>query len=207
MIQGNKSLKGVVNMKVKNIMSYPFLITAFIFALFNTINSTDYVSNTGKAVILPLFLIAIVDFLGKIKDKASQILNEKINISHADYREAKAIYQSIVGFEDVDTDGKIQGWKNIMEQSGDSCAHYHIIDIEIEKLYKWYIPVYILLFAFLVSSFALAQLDSWLAILSKINSDTITLWTFTLLLLDISMTEILAKKLIIFAERKISKKK
>lgn len=206
MIQGNKSLKGVVDMKNQNIMSYPFLIAAFIFALCNSIYCTDYVSNAAKAIIVPLFLIAIVDFLGKIRDRASQILNNKISISHADYREAKANYQFIAKLEHVDTQGKVQGWKNIMEESENCCIQYHLIDIEIEKMFKWYFPVYVLLLAFLILSFFLAQLESWLALLSKMNSDTITLWTFTLLLLDISLTDILANKLIIFAEKRNEKK-
>ena len=45
---------------------------------------------------------------------------------------------------------------------------------------------------FLVLSMLFAQSDKWIAILSRINSDTITLWTFTLLLLDISFTETFA---------------
>lgn len=191
-------------MKNKNVMSYPFLIAAFIFALCNSIYCTDYVSNAAKAIIVPLFLITIVDFFGKVRDKASQILNQKIDSSYADYREAKATYQFLAGLK-VDTDGKTQRWKDVMEQSENACVQYHLIDIEIEKMYKWYFPVYVLLLAFLILSFFLAQLESWLALLSKMNSDTITLWTFTLLLLDISMTDTLAKKLIAFAEKRNKK--
>jgi len=192
-------------MKNKNVMSYPFLIAAFIFALCNSIYCTDYVSNAAKAIIVPLFLITIVDFFGKIRDKASQILSEKIDSSYADYREAKATYQFLAKLEHVDTDGKGQAWKNVMEQSENNCIQYHLIDIEIEKMYKWYFPVYVILLAFLILSFFLAQSESWLTLLSKMNSDTITLWTFTLLLLDISMTDILAKKLIVFAEKRNKK--
>ena len=189
-------------MKSKNVMSYPFLIAAFLFALCNSIYCTDYVSNAAKAIIVPLFLITIVDFLGKIRDRANQILNEKIDSFHADYREAKATYQFISNMEYADTDGKVQAWKNVLEQSENSCIQYHLIEIEIEKLYKWYFPIYVILLAFLILSFFLAQSQNWLVLLSKMNSDTITLWTFTFLLLDISMTDILAQKLIIFVEKR-----
>jgi len=52
----------------------------------------------------------------------------------------------------------------------------------------------------------LAQSDKWLAMLSQFNSDTITLWTFTLLLLDISFTQTLANILISKIEKRVRKK-
>ena len=38
---------------------------------------------------MPLFLIGIVDFFGKVRDKATQIVASKIDSIHADYCEAK----------------------------------------------------------------------------------------------------------------------
>ena len=94
-------MKGGIITKVKNIFSYALFGVVCLLALINTFYTTEYVSNIAKAAIVPLFLIGIIDFMYKIKDKAEQILLEKISASHADYREAKAIYDSIVPFEDV----------------------------------------------------------------------------------------------------------
>jgi len=52
----------------------------------------------------------------------------------------------------------------------------------------------------------LAQSDKWLAMLSQFNSDTITLWTFTLLVLDITFTETFANILVSKIEKRVKKK-
>ena len=93
-----------------------------------------------------------------------------------------------------------------MEQKLVARTFNDFVYIEIDKLYKWFLPTYIAIAVFLFLSMLFAQSDKWIAILSQINSDTITLWTFTLLLLDISFTETLANVLINKIEKRVEKK-
>lgn len=196
-------MKGGIITKVKNIFSYALFGVVCLLALINTFYRTEYVSNIAKAAIVPLFLIGIIDFMYKIKDKAEQILLEKISASHADYREAKAIYDSIVPFEDVDTDGKVQAWKEEMERKSEICVKNHLLSIQVEKMFKWYLPVYTIFSLLLFLSMLFAQAHNWILFLAAFNSDTITLWTFAILLLDVSFTDFFANRLISFVDRKM----
>ena len=48
-----------------------------------------------------------------------------------------------------------------------------------------------------------AQAHNWILFLAAFNSDTITLWTFAILLLDVSFTDFFANRLISFVDRKM----
>lgn len=209
MIEWNIFLKGVIYMsdkKVKNIFSYVLFAAVLFLALSNSIHNTEYVSNIAKAAILPLFLIGIVDFFGKVGDKATQIVASKIDSIHADYCEAKTRCEDMELIGGLEETKNYQDWKNAMEQKLTARTFNDFVYIEIDKLYKWFLPTYIAISVFLFLSMLFAQSDKWIAILSQINSDTITLWTFTLLLLDISFTETLANVLINKIEKRVEKK-
>ena len=209
MIEWNIFLKGVVYMsdkKVKNIFSYVLFAAVLFLALSNSIHNTEYVSNIARAAIVPLFLIGIIDFFGKIRDKANQIVTSKIDHIHADYCEAKTRCEDMDVIGNLEETQNYQDWKKVMEQKLAARTLYDFVYIEVDKLYKWFLPTYIVISVFLFLSMLFAQSDQWIAILSRFNSDTITLWTFTLLLLDITFTEILANVLINKIEKRVQKK-
>ena len=162
----------------------------------NSFQTTEYISNIAKSAILPLFLISVLDFLNKIKEKANGILLAKINMAHADYREAKAIYDNIAPYEEYDKEGKVQGWRGEVERHSNTLMHNHLVDIQIEKYFKWFLPVYTICIFFLFLSVIFAQYPEWISFNQKINDDALTLWTFVLLLSDITYTDFLANKLI-----------
>ena len=192
--------------KVKHIFSYVLFTAVLFLALSNSIHNTEYVSNIAKAAIVPLFLIGIVDFFEKIRDKAKQIITSKIDSNHADYCEAKTRCEDMEIMGGMEETEKYQNWKNAMEQKLANRTFNDFVCIEIDKTYKWFLPTYIAISVFLFLSMLFAQSDKWIAILSHFNSDTITLWTFTLLLLDISLTETLANILISKIEKRVRKK-
>ena len=171
-------------------------------ALVNSFQTSVYVSIIAKAVILPLFLISIVDFLHKIKQKAKQILLEKINEAHANYREAKAIYDNISPYEKYDKEGKVQGWREEVERNSNVMVHNYSVDMQIENYFKWFLPIYTICIFFLLLSLLFAQYPEWILFIKNVNDDTLTLWTFVLLLGDISFTDFLALKLIKYIENK-----
>ena len=65
---------GIITKVKKTYFSYALFGVVCLLALINTFYTTEYVSNIAKAAIVPLFLIGIIDFMYKIKDKAEQIL-------------------------------------------------------------------------------------------------------------------------------------
>lgn len=202
-------MKGVVVMsdkKVKNIFSYVLFGVVILLALSNSIHITEYVSNIAKAAIVPLFLIGIIDFFGKVRDKALQSLDKRINTSHADYIEAKTRCEDIAVFEGMKEEKLYQDWEKAMQEYLNIRTHYDLMCVEIDKLYKWYLPAYIIFSIFLFLSMLFAQSEKWIVTLSQFNSDTITLWTFTLLLLDITFTETLANILVNRVEKIVNKK-
>jgi hypothetical protein len=192
--------------KVKNIFSYVLFVAVLFLALSNSIHNTEYVSNIAKAAIVPLFLIGIIDFFGKIRDKANQIVSSKIDRIHADYCEAKTRCEDMKLINGSEETKNYQDWEKAMEQNLTARTFNDFVYIEIDKLYKWFLPTYIVISVFLFLSMLFAQSDKWIAVLSRFNSDTITLWTFTLLLLDISFTETLANVLINKVEKRVKKK-
>ena len=200
-------------MKFRNALGYALFGVVVFLALINTFEATEYVSNIAKAAIFPLFLIGIIDFLYKIKDKAVQIINENIDRYHANYREAKAIYNDMLSLskilraddEPVEEDEKMTSWHEEMQRNEEKCLHYHMLYIYISKIFNGCFVIYTIGIFILVISMLLAQSENWLMLLSKINSDTVTLWTFALLLLDVSFTDFFAKHIIKFAENKIEK--
>ncbi|MEY8518096.1 hypothetical protein AALC25_14570 [Lachnospiraceae bacterium 29-84] len=192
--------------KVKHIFSYVLFAAVLFLALSNSIHNTEYVSNIAKAAIVPLFLIGIIDFFGKVRDKAKQIVTSQIDRNHADYCEAKTRCEDMEVIGGLEETEKYQNWQNAMEQKLSVRTFNDLVYIEIDKTYQWFLPTYIVISVFLFLSMLFAQSDKWIAILSQFNSDTITLWTFTLLLLDISFTETLANKLISKIEKRVKKK-
>ena len=191
---------------IKNMFSYAMLAVVLFLSLSNSIHNTEYVSDIAKVAIVPLFLIGIIDFFGKVKDKAIQIVVIKIDHAHADYCLSKAHCECMETMGGMEETKKYQDWKKAMEQKLAVRTLNDIIHVEIDKLYKWFLPTYGVLLTFLILSMVLAHSDKWRALLSQYNSDTITLWTFTLLLLDISFTETLANILINKIEKRVKKK-
>lgn len=192
--------------KVKNIFSYVLFGVVILLALSNSIHITEYVSNIAKAAIVPLFLIGIIDFFGKVRDKALQIVSERISKSHADYIEAKTRCEDIAAVEGMKEEKLYQDWEKAMQEYLNIRTHNDLMYVEIEKLYKWYLPAYIIFSIFLFLSMLLAQSEKWIIALSQFNSDTITLWTFTLLLLDITFTETFANIVVNWVEKRVNKK-
>lgn len=193
--------------KVKNIFSYVLFGVVCLLALSNSIHITEYISNIARAAIVPLLLIGIIDFLGKVYDKAKLILEEKSIKAQAEYSAAKTVCDSVTGQTGNEAHKLYEYWNEQMEQKIRIAGERYILSLEIDRLYKWYLPVYVLLLIFLIISMLLAQSEDWLSILARFNSDTITLWTFTLLLLDITFTETFANGLVNVVEKKYNEKR
>jgi len=122
--------------KIKNILSYVLFAVVLFLALGNSVYSTEYVSNIAKAAIVPLFLIGIIDFFGKVKDKANQLVVSKIDCNHADYCEAKTRCEDMETFGGMEETTSYQDWKKAMEQKLAVRTTYDFVYIEIDKLYK-----------------------------------------------------------------------
>ena len=122
--------------KVKHIFSYVLFAAVLFLALSNSIHNTEYVSNIAKAAIVPLFLIGIIDFFGKVRDKAKQIVTSQIDRNHADYCEAKTRCEDMEVIGGLEETEKYQNWQNAMEQKLSVRTFNDLVYIEIDKTYQ-----------------------------------------------------------------------
>ena len=147
-----------------------------------------------------------MDFFNKIREKAQEILLEKINKAHADYREETAYQNHWAIFRGRDKEGIAEKnrkeYEEQAEQSSQILMENHLISIQIDRYYKWFLPTYTICVLILFLSLLFAQSPDWISFYSKINDDTLTLWTFAILLCDITFTETLANQLIKFVEKR-----
>ena len=79
------------------------------------------------------------------------------------------------------------------------------VSSEVEKLYKWYVPSYVLAVAFLIFAIIFAHEKTFISIFSCISSDAITLWTLVFFLLNMISVKPLSFKLRKLAESKVNK--
>lgn len=194
-------------MKVKNAFCNAVFWLVIILAIYQTISINSYISNIVNAIMLPLFLLSIVDTVYKVKGKAYQMLLEKRCIHEVEFKEAQVICDFIKDFESEDAQQKKKAWNNKFEQEAINIVFIDSCREKIEQLFKWYIPAYTIVLVYLFLSLIFAQSDKWIIIGKFINLDCITLWTFSLVLFDIVFTERIAKTFIKFVEKSIKNNK
>lgn len=181
---------------MKKMINYALFVVVVLLAISSMYNRNEYINNIGHAVVIPLFIISILDVVNKLKEYILDELSQKLQIISADYREADAMSDVLKYFEDVDDDGKIKGWRNKRDDAGNDME---IIIEKIEHTNKMfsimnilYLFAIVILFLFMLFAQSNVLID-WL---KCINGDSITLWTFSILLFDISFTKYIAKKLL-----------
>lgn len=74
----------------------------------------------------------------------------------------------------------------------------------LDKWFSWHYPIYTIILVLIIVSIIFAQTNELKSISEIINSDSITLWTFTLILFNIAFTDKLANVLIKLALKRNS---
>lgn len=195
-------------MKEKEVFSYAFLVVTFAITAFFTAHNTDYIAYTARAVVLPLFLISILEFLNRIKEEAIRTLEkEKVNHDHnltmwkPYYNLAKET--SLSGEKDENDEKIINDYKS---EEVNFVYTVEVI-IEVKRLYKWYFPSIVIAIAFLLFGLIFAHEANVMSIFSHINGDVITLWTLVFFMLNLLSVDFLSAKLRKAAEKKVDKEK
>lgn len=193
-------------MRDREAFSYAFFVVTFLMAVFSTVHSTEYISLAARAVVLPMFLISILEFLSRIKEDTLRILemqrkNHTSNLKMWEPYYKLAKESVLLNEENRDAQKCINDYQ---EEEVNLVYVYNVSD-QVEKLYKWYVPSYVLAIAFLIFAIIFAHEKTFIAIFSCISSDAITLWTLALFLLNMISVKFFSHKLRKYAESKVNR--
>lgn len=129
-------------MKVKNAFCNAVFWLVIILAIYQTVSINRYISNIVDAIIMPLFLLSIIDTVYKVKGKACQMLLEKRYMHEVEFKEAQVICDFIKDFEFEDAQEKKNAWNHKFEQEAIGIVLIDNCGEKIEQWFKWYIPTY-----------------------------------------------------------------
>ena len=136
-------------MKEKEVFSYAFLAVTFAITVFFTVHNTDYVAYTARAVVLPLFLISILEFLNRIKEETIRAL-EKEKINHDHTLTMWKPYYNMAKKKCLSDEMDEVTEKCINDYKSEEINFVYTVEviIEVKRLYKWYFPSIVIAIAF-----------------------------------------------------------
>lgn len=193
-------------MRDREAFSYAFFVVTFFMAVFSTVHSTEYISLAARAIVLPMFLISILEFLNRIKEDTLRIL-EMQRKNHTSNLKMWEPYYKLAKESGLLDEGNKDAQKCVSDYQAEEVNLVYVIHLssEIEKLYKWYVPSYVLAIAFLIFAIIFAHEKTFISIFSCISSDAITLWTLVLFLLNMISVKFFSNKLRKYVESKVNK--
>lgn len=193
-------------MRDREAFSYAFFVVTFLMAVFSTVHSTEYISLTARAIVLPMFLISILEFLNRIKEDTLRILDMQSK-NHTNNLKMLEPYYKLAEESGLLAEGNNDAQKCVSDYHSEEVNLVYVIHVsnEIEKIYKWYVPSYVFAIAFLIFAIIFAHEKTFISIFSCISSDAITLWTLVLFLLNMISVKFFSHKLRKYAESKVDK--
>lgn len=193
-------------MRDREAFSYAFFVVTFLMAVLSTVHSTEYISLAARAVVLPMFLISLLEFLNRIKEDTMRILDMQSK-NYSNNLKMLEPYYNLAKESGLLTKENKDAQKCVSDYQSEEVNLIYVIHVsqEIEKLYKWYVPSYVLAIAFLIFAVIFAHEKTFISIFSCISSDAITLWTLVLFLLNMISVKFFSHKLRKYAESKVNK--
>lgn len=178
-----------------------FVLSVFILCLISTIENNNEINGLVYALIIPVFLITIIEFIIEIKEKCEKYADktsEEINkISQLEYELAEEKVKALRiegGFDEDNLPKSIQ--KNYQDsiKHTNIATNYTKVATKFAKLYKILKIIYtIILVLFFLSIVFFSRISN---ILEKINLNSISLWSLLLLLISIYNKDDVAIKIV-----------
>lgn len=160
-------------------------------AVFSIFCPVEYFKHIADAIVLPLFLLTILETMGHIKTSAlSALSHEK---SKAEIHEMWLHREYDICKDD--TDDFSQNTKREYEDLIRNIIKMHQSKIIIEKWFRFYTGLYILIGTILIASAVLANIPFMIEWTSNINVTAITLFTFVLFVIEPWIVEFFSYRL------------
>lgn len=178
-----------------------FVLSVFILCLISTIGNNNEINQLVYALIIPVFLITIIEFIIEIKEKcekyADKVSKEMNKMSQLEYElaEEKVKNLKIIGnFDENNLPESIQKNYEDSIKHTNIATNYIKVSTDFVKLHKFLKIIYtIILVLFFLSIIFFSKISS---VLEKINLNSISLWSLLLLLISIYNKDDVAIKIV-----------
>lgn len=167
-----------------------FVLSVFILCIIGTIENNSEINQLVYALIIPVFLITIIEFILEIKEKcekyADKMSKELNKISQLEYELAEEKVKNLKIIGDFDENNLPEPIQNNYEDSikhTNMATNYIKVATDFVKLHKFLKIIYtIILVLFFLSIIFFSKISS---ILENINLNSISLWSLLLFLISI----------------------